>query len=137
MQAYSSLGAADGWPVLAKNVTINEVAQKYGKSVPQILLKWALQHNLCKQCLFIIKPSLNYIPFVVAIIPKTSKVENVKPNFDLFDFEISSSDMAAIDALHDKNRKFCWDPSNIRWVHLVYTFNSTNSLFLLNYWIKA
>ncbi|XP_017490552.1 PREDICTED: glyoxal reductase-like [Rhagoletis zephyria] len=93
VQAYSSLGAADGWPVLAENATLKQVASKYSKSVAQILLKWALQHNLC-------------------IIPKTSKVENLKLNFDLFNFELSNEDMVAIDALN-KNKKFCWDPSTI------------------------
>ena len=46
------------------------------------------------------------------IIPKTSKVENLKLNFDLFNFELSNEDMAAIDALNE-NKKFCWDPSTI------------------------
>jgi len=94
VQAYSSLGAADGWPVLKKNKALNEIATKYGKSVPQILLKWALQHNL-------------------AIIPKTSHVENLKANFDLFNFEISPTDMASIDAINE-DKKFCWNPNNIR-----------------------
>lgn len=48
MQAYSSLGAQNGWKVLSANKTLNEVAKKYDKSLAQILLKWALQHDFCK-----------------------------------------------------------------------------------------
>lgn len=47
MQAYSSLGARDGWPILSTNLTLKKMAQKYEKTVAQILLKWALQHDLC------------------------------------------------------------------------------------------
>ena len=93
VQAYSSLGAAEGWEVLSKNETIVRLAQKYGKSVPQVLLRWALQHYLC-------------------VIPKTSRVKNLKPNFDLFSFETSAEDMEAIDGLNS-NTRFCWDPNTI------------------------
>ncbi|CAG2117183.1 unnamed protein product [Medioppia subpectinata] len=93
IQAYSSLGAVKGWQILSQNETLIKVAKKYERSVPQILLKWGLQHNVC-------------------VIPKTSRVENLKPNFELYDFEISKEDMALIDALNS-NTRFCWDPNNI------------------------
>lgn len=48
MQAYSSLGARDGWPILSTNSTLKEIAKKYEKTVAQILLKWSLQHDLCE-----------------------------------------------------------------------------------------
>jgi len=93
LQAYSSLGAVEGWKILSTNDTLAKVAKSYNKSIAQILLKWGLQHNVC-------------------VIPKTSRVENLKPNFDLFDFEISKEDMASIDALNS-NTHFCWDPNKI------------------------
>ncbi|KAH7645544.1 hypothetical protein HUG17_1082 [Dermatophagoides farinae] len=93
VQAYSSLGARDGWPILSTNLTLKKMAQKYEKTVAQILLKWALQHDLC-------------------IIPKTSKVERLKSNFQIFDFELSIEDMAQINGLNE-NHKFCWDPEPI------------------------
>ncbi|CAG2170400.1 unnamed protein product [Oppiella nova] len=93
IQAYSSLGAVEGWKVLSINETLVKVAQKYQKTVPQILLKWGLQHNVC-------------------VIPKTSRVENLKPNFDLLDFSISTEDMSTIDSLN-ANKRFCWDPNTV------------------------
>jgi len=93
IQAYSSLGAVEGWKVLSINETLVKVAQKYLKTVPQILLKWGLQHNVC-------------------VIPKTSRVENLKPNFDLLDFSISTEDMSLIDSLN-ANKRFCWDPNTV------------------------
>ncbi|OTF75319.1 hypothetical protein BLA29_005189 [Euroglyphus maynei] len=82
VQAYSSLGARDGWPILSTNSTLNEIAKKYEKTVAQILLKWALQHDLC-------------------IIPKTSNVERLKSNFQIFDFKLSIEDMDKIDGLNE------------------------------------
>jgi len=92
-QAYSSLGGPEGWKILSQNETLIKIASKYNKSVPQILLKWGLQHGVC-------------------VIPKTSRVENLKPNIELFDFEISSDDMSLIDSLNS-NTRFCLDPNPI------------------------
>lgn len=50
--------------------------------------------------------------FELGIIPKTSNVERLKSNFQIFDFKISLEDMAKIDGLNE-NRKFCWDPEPI------------------------
>jgi diketogulonate reductase-like aldo/keto reductase len=47
-QAYSSLGAREGWKILSQNETLIKIASKYNKSVPQILLKWGLQHGVCE-----------------------------------------------------------------------------------------
>ncbi|CAG2170398.1 unnamed protein product [Oppiella nova] len=93
IQAYSSLGGVEGWKVLSINQTLVKVAQKYQKSVAQILLKWGLQHNVC-------------------VIPKTSRVENLRPNFDLLDFEISTEDMSTIDSLN-ANKHFNSDPNTV------------------------
>lgn len=46
MQAYSSLGAKQGWPVLRDNSVVKQIAAKYNWTVAQVLLKWALQHGL-------------------------------------------------------------------------------------------
>jgi diketogulonate reductase-like aldo/keto reductase len=60
-----------------------EIGLKYGKSAAQTTLRWHVQHGNI-------------------IIPKSSKRERMIENRDIFDFELSADDMAAIDALDGK-----------------------------------
>jgi diketogulonate reductase-like aldo/keto reductase len=69
------------------------VARKYGKSTAQILLRWALQHD-------------------VVVIPKSANSRHIRENAQVFDFAISADDMRALDDL-DENRRYCWDPTGI------------------------
>jgi diketogulonate reductase-like aldo/keto reductase len=94
VQAYSSLGSAKGRDILFSTPLLQEVAQRVDKSIPQVLLKWALQQG-------------------VSVIPKTGRVENLRHNFDLFSFDLNSQDMEAIQGL-DRKQHFCWDPDTIR-----------------------
>ena len=60
------------------------------KSTAQILIRWALQHQL-------------------VVVPKSSKPERILENADVFDFEISPEDMQLLDSF---NLRTCWDPTN-------------------------
>ena len=62
-----------------------ELAEKYGKTPAQLVLRWGLQRN-------------------TVVIPKTSKVERLQENLELFDFDISDEDMEEIKAI-DKNQR--------------------------------
>ncbi|RAX54495.1 hypothetical protein CCY99_03870 [Helicobacter sp. 16-1353] len=77
VQAYTSLGNLS---VALKNKTLQEIAKKYNKSIPQIMLRWALQQD--------------FIP-----IPKSSNPKRIRENFDIFDFSLSSDDMAKISSI--------------------------------------
>ena len=68
------------------------LAEKYQKTIPQVVLRYDLQKG-------------------VITIPKSSKKERIISNADIFDFEISVSDMNAMDAL-DQGRRFGPDPDN-------------------------
>ncbi|KAF8677196.1 hypothetical protein HU200_046672 [Digitaria exilis] len=59
---------------------IKSLAEKYGKTPAQLVLRWGLQRN-------------------TVVIPKTSKVERLQENFEVFDFKISSEDMEKIKAI--------------------------------------
>lgn len=72
--------------------TLKSLADKYGKSIAQVVLRWNLQKG-------------------VITIPKSSKKERIIQNADIFDFEISEEDMADIDAL-DNNERVGPDPNN-------------------------
>jgi diketogulonate reductase-like aldo/keto reductase len=72
--------------------TLVTVAGKHRRSVPQVLLRWALQHG-------------------VAVIPKASQPEHIRQNFEIFDFELPEEDMTKLDSLNE-NMHLCWDPTN-------------------------
>ncbi len=71
---------------------ISRLAEKYGKSPAQIVLRWNLQSE-------------------VVTIPKSSNPERIAQNAQLFDFEISPEDMATLDAL-DQGKRIGPDPDN-------------------------
>jgi diketogulonate reductase-like aldo/keto reductase len=71
--------------------SLKKVAVSYGKSPAQVLIRWALQHDL-------------------VVIPKSVTQERVRENADVFDFELDPDHMAALDAL-DEGRHFAWDPT--------------------------
>jgi diketogulonate reductase-like aldo/keto reductase len=60
--------------------SLEEIAQKTNKSLAQVMLRWAIQHGT--------------IP-----IPKSAHTERIKENIDIFDFELTGSDMEVINAL--------------------------------------
>ena len=59
----------------------SELGDAYGKSAAQIVLRWILQKG-------------------VSINTMSTKPENIRANFDVMDFTLSSIDMARIDALN-------------------------------------
>lgn len=71
---------------------IKELAEKYGKSPAQIVLRWDIQKD-------------------VITIPKSTNYNRIKENFEIFDFEMSQDDILKIDALN-KNERIGPDPDN-------------------------
>ncbi|WP_087456086.1 aldo/keto reductase [Tumebacillus avium] len=71
---------------------IVQLAEKYGKTPAQIVLRWDLQHG-------------------VVTIPKSVRRERVIENAQLFDFELSAEDMATLDGLN-REQRFGSDPDN-------------------------
>lgn len=68
------------------------LAEKYGKTVAQIVLRWNLQNE-------------------VVTIPKSIRPERIKENADVFNFELSLEDMELIHDLN-KNERIGPDPDN-------------------------
>ncbi|MGY5339456.1 aldo/keto reductase [Levilactobacillus spicheri] len=77
LQAWSPLAQGK----LFGNPVMEDLAQKYGKSVAQVILKWDVQRD-------------------VLVITKSTKSARIAANADIFDFTLSEADMAAIDALN-------------------------------------
>ncbi|UVK43892.1 aldo/keto reductase [Mesorhizobium sp. AR07] len=63
-----------------------EIGEAYGKSAGQVVLRWILQKG-------------------VSVNTMSTKPENIRANFDIMDFTLSSIDMARIDALTHTNKR--------------------------------
>jgi methylglyoxal/glyoxal reductase len=89
LQAYSPLlrGLKFNDPKLI------EIADKYGKSTAQIIIRWALQIG-------------------VSTIPKSANPVRIKENFDVFNFEISTEDILKMNSLNE-NLRIVDDPISL------------------------
>lgn len=76
IEASSPLGNGQ----IMDNRILKEIADRKGKNTAQICLRWGLQKR-------------------AVMIPKTSKVERLKENLDIFDFELTADEMRAIDEI--------------------------------------
>jgi 2,5-diketo-D-gluconate reductase A len=86
-EAYSPLGVG----TLIEHPAVVSIAQAHGKSAAQVLIKWSLQLGN-------------------VVIPRSATPERIASNIDVFDFELTSDDMAALDALNDGTRVRGQDP---------------------------
>lgn len=76
-EAYSPLGTGKIFSI----PELKTLADKYDKSVAQVVLRWSLQHG--------------FLP-----LPKSVHADRIKQNTELFDFELSDDDMKVIDGFH-------------------------------------
>lgn len=72
---------------------ITAIAQKHGRTNAQVLLRWAIQHE-------------------VVVIPKSTHTGRIAENARIFDFELTSAEVSALDGLHDVFRS-SWDPTAV------------------------
>jgi diketogulonate reductase-like aldo/keto reductase len=68
---------AEGKNNIFHNELLHSIAQKHGKSVAQVILRWLTQRD-------------------IIVIPKSVRKERMAENFRIFDFELSPEDMDAI-----------------------------------------
>jgi diketogulonate reductase-like aldo/keto reductase len=97
-QAWSPIGGItfyrDGAHSSAlEDAVIGRIAEAHGKSPAQVMLRWGLQHGR-------------------SVIPKSVRPERIAQNIDVFDFELSADEMAAIDGL-DTGRRGGPEPEDI------------------------
>ena len=88
LEAWSPLMQGE----LLDNADLQEIADKYGKSVAQVILRWDLQNG-------------------VITIPKSTKEHRIAENATVFDFELTPDDMERIDSLN-QNHRVGPDPDN-------------------------
>ena len=69
------------------------IAEKHHKTVAQVLIRWAIEHDL-------------------VVIPKSARKERIVENAEIFDFTLDESDMKILDGL-DEGFRCSWDPTKI------------------------
>ncbi len=90
---------AEGKNEIFKNEILKNIAEKYNKSVAQVILRWLIQRN-------------------IVAIPKSVRKERMVENFNIFDFKLSDDDMQSIAKLDTKSSMFFdhRDPKMVRWI---------------------
>jgi diketogulonate reductase-like aldo/keto reductase len=89
-QAWAPIGGItfyrdSGHTSTLQDPVIGEIAKAYGKTPAQVMLRWHLQQGR-------------------QVIPKSTKAQRIAENFDVFDFDLTGEQLAAIDALDTGKR---------------------------------
>ena len=92
-QAWYPLGHGD--KALLEEPLFAQLGKKYGKSAPQIILRWHIQSGNI-------------------VIPGSKNPEHIKSNFDLFDFALTDEEMAQVTALNKNVRYYTNTPELLK-----------------------
>jgi diketogulonate reductase-like aldo/keto reductase len=107
LQAYSAFGGQDaskaqwkelvGGTKMMDSPIIQTIAQEVGRTPAQVLLRWALQRNC-------------------AVTPKTTSVERMKENANVFDFSLSEEQMKVLLEMEapGSQGRLCWKRDPLR-----------------------
>ena len=93
IQAWYPLGHGD--KALIQEKVFAELAQKYGKSNAQIILRWQIQNGNI-------------------VIPGSKNPAHIRDNFDLFDFSLTDEEMSRIAAMDQRKRYYTSTPELLR-----------------------
>ena len=93
IQAWYPLGHGDA--ALLQEPVFAKLAEKYGKSNAQIILRWHIQAGN-------------------VVIPGSKNLEHIRANFDLFDFELTAEEMQEIQKLNKDKRYYTSTPELLK-----------------------
>lgn len=107
MEAWAPFGEGRGGTF--DNPVITKIAEKYGKTPAQIMLRWHIQRG-------------------IVVIPKSTHIERMEENFHVFDFQISDEDMKQIAELDKAESSFFshQDPKMVEWFVNIVEERKTN-----------
>lgn len=92
---------AEGQNNLFSNPVLADIAAAHGKTIAQVVLRWLNQRN-------------------VVVIPKSVRAERMRENIDIFDFTLTSDEMAEIAAL-DTGKSPIYDDMDLATVRAIGT----------------
>lgn len=100
---------AEGRNNMFSNEVLVEIGRKYNKSVAQVILRWLTKRN-------------------VVALSKSTLVERMEENFNIFDFELSEEDMEKIKELDTGKSLFFshYDPNMVAWFDQIVKSRRTN-----------
>lgn len=78
---------AEGENDMFNNPTLKAIGDKYNKSIAQVILRWLVQRN-------------------VVSLAKSTSIERMKENINIFDFKLTKADMEVIAGLDKKESSF-------------------------------
>ncbi len=84
--SYRELDMSEEDENVLESAVVRDIAAAHGKSPAQVVLRWGVQRG-------------------TAVIPKTSRVERLAENIDIFDFTLTDAEMSAIAAMN-RDRRF-------------------------------
>lgn len=90
MSTFSHFRSNEPRKEITENESIKPIAEKYGKSIVQVILRWLIQQD-------------------IIAIPKTWEESHLKENINIFDFELTQEEMAVIDGL-DQGKFLNYNP---------------------------
>lgn len=95
-EAWAPFG--EGRNNMFSNPTLTEIGKKYNKSCAQVILRWLIQRG-------------------VIVVCKSTHLERIQENFDVFDFTLTEEDMQTIKGLDTKDSLFFnhQDPNMVEW----------------------
>ena len=96
IEAWAPFGEGRGG--IFENPVLTAIGEKYGKTPAQVMLRWNIQRG-------------------VVVLPKSTHIERMEQNFNVFDFTLNGEDMAAIAALDTQTSSFFshYDPAMVEW----------------------
>ena len=96
LEAWAPFG--EGRKGTFENDTVRAIGEKCGKTSAQVMLRWHIQRG-------------------VVVIPKSTHVERMAENINVFDFELTTDEMSRIAALDTAESSFFshQDPAMVEW----------------------
>lgn len=85
MEAWAPFG--EGRNNMFSNPILKEIGKKYNKSIAQVILRWLTERN-------------------IVVLSKSTLIERIKENYEIFDFHLSEEDMKEIAKLDTKTSLF-------------------------------
>lgn len=96
LEAWAPFGEGRG--DMFTNPIIAEIGKKYGKTVAQVILRWHMQRG-------------------IVVIPKSTHIERMEENFDVFNFVLTEEEMNVINEIDTGKSAFFShnDPNMVEW----------------------